>query len=42
VSKSFDALSHFEKDLEEVFENYKRITGKDLNLDMPEEDKTQG
>ena len=42
MTKSFDALSHFEKDLDDVFEIYKKITGKDLSLEMPEEDTTQG
>ena len=42
ITKSFDALSHFEKDIENVFEVYKKITGKDLNLEMPEEGAQQG
>lgn len=37
VSKSFDPLSHFEQDTEDVLSLYKKITGKELNLDVTEE-----
>jgi len=30
-------LSHFEKDIENVFEIYKKITGKDINMETTEE-----
>ena len=32
-SRSYDATSHFETVLEDVFGLYKRITGEDLDLD---------
>lgn len=37
VTKSFDALSHFEQDTNNVLELYKKMTGEDLDLEnLPE------
>lgn len=32
ISKSYDPTSHFETEIEDVLDMYKRITGKDLVL----------
>jgi len=37
ISTSFDPLSHFEQDTEDVIELYKKITGKVLSLESNEE-----
>ena len=42
ISNSFDALSHFETDIDNVMELYKKISGKELNLDLPEDTTQQG
>jgi Rab GDP dissociation inhibitor len=37
VTRSFDALSHFQYDTENVLEMYKKMTGEDLDLEhLPE------
>jgi Rab GDP dissociation inhibitor len=33
ISKGYDATTHFETTVEDVLAMYKRITGKDLDLD---------
>jgi len=36
ITNSFDPLSHFESDTENVIDIYKKITGADLSLDVEE------
>jgi Rab GDP dissociation inhibitor len=33
ISKGYDATTHFETTVDDVLEMYKRMTGKDLDLD---------
>jgi Rab GDP dissociation inhibitor len=39
ISTSYDATSHFETTVDDVLDLYRRITGKDLVMKNPEEDK---
>lgn len=41
ISNSFDPQSHFEAETIQVLQAYKRITGKDLDLDNLPEDKDE-
>jgi Rab GDP dissociation inhibitor len=42
VSSSFDACSHYEPETLQVISAYKRITGKDIDLDtLPEDQEEQ-
>ena len=42
ISKSFDATSHFEKTSLDVLSLYKRVTGKELDLEAVNADNTKG
>ena len=37
ISTSFDPLSHFESDTNNIIELYKKITGKEVDLNIEEE-----
>ena len=41
ITNSFDPLSHFEHDTDNVIELYEKLTGTKLDLEM-EEEKTEG
>jgi Rab GDP dissociation inhibitor len=38
ISGGYDATTHFETVMLDVMDMYKRITGKDLDLEMPDEE----
>lgn len=42
VTTSFDPLSHFEQDIENVISLFKKITGQELNLEIEEEEGKTG
>lgn len=42
ITKSFDAVSHFEEDTNDVLEIFKKITGKDINFkNIPKDENNQ-
>ena len=42
ISKGYDATTHFQSTVEDVLEMYKKITGKDVNLDADDPAATAG
>ena len=42
LSKGYDATTHFQSTVEDVLEMYKKITGKDVNLDADDPAATAG